>query len=423
ELVLGKVNVTFDEKPKENVIETSFSYLKQRLGSINLSDKEIQDIFESLNFKCETKDVNLTVTVPSYRSQFDLTIPDDLVEEIGRIAGYQNVEPLPFMVSCEVPQDKNEFRKLEHRLRKILSDAYQFMEVYNYAFQSEDDIELDRRYAKEPIRMQNSIAADLNCMRISPLTGLLKNVKKNQKEHDSLRFFELERIFVPKDLNNKEGGEESLPDERHFLSAVWAENEITNEKLVSFASMASDLVFRCGVHYNEQLPERIKEEIFHAGRAGQIKSLKDGKVLLKWGEINPRLLKKAGVKKRVLYFETFVGDLHKSQDGKSHYKRVPKFPAADFECTILTDIKEDFINIANTAGRPDPSKKEGDNTYVENLEYLTEYSGDPIPAGQKAVSLRVTWRNAEKTISHDELKNLQEDLVNRLSGAGYKLRS
>ncbi|MDH5720732.1 MAG: hypothetical protein OEZ13_08980, partial [Spirochaetia bacterium] len=99
------------------------------------------------------------------------------------------------------------------------------------------------------------------------------------------------------------------------------------------------------------------------------------------------------------------------------------FPAADFECTIFTDIKEDFINIANTAGRPDPSKKEGDNTYVENLEYLTEYSGDPIPVGQKAVSLRVTWRNAERTISHDELKNLQEDLVNRLAGTGYKLRS
>ncbi|MDH5716441.1 MAG: phenylalanine--tRNA ligase subunit beta [Spirochaetia bacterium] len=422
EIVLGNVEVVYDEQIKENIIETSYGYIKNRLGNINISDNEIKNILISLGMKCEEKSDKLFVTVPGYRSQFDLTIADDIVEEIGRMAGYENIKTEPFMVSCEVPQYENKIRKLQNELIKTFAGTYQFTEVYNYAFQSAEDIAVDTRHSKEAISLQNAINAEMTHMRISPLTGLLKCIKQNQKEYSNLRFFEVERIFLPVKEKNTKGLEKDLPEERHFIAAVISSQEEPEKILNTMSSVISDILTRLGLTYYNQKWERGADEIFHQGRAGRVRNKEGTETYFKWGEVHPKIIKKYGIKRRVFYLEAFVEELIKIQKERN-YIPLCKYPAAEFECTILTDEFTEFAEIAKSIGIPESNLNKTDKTYLESLEYLTAYAGDPIPKNKKAVSIKVKWRNRSRTIDHEEFKKLQQSLVFKLKEAGFPLRA
>jgi phenylalanyl-tRNA synthetase beta subunit len=100
---------------------------------------------------------------------------------------------------------------------------------------------------------------------------------------------------------------------------------------------------------------------------------------------------------------------------------VIKYPAAEFEFTVLMNERDPFNNLLNAMGNPKGLTKSNE-TVMETAEHLTTYTGDPIPAGNKAVSVKIRWRNSSRTIQHDELKNIQDKLITSLQAAGYSLR-
>lgn len=420
ELRMGAARTVQKEEPRRNVIETSFTHLRNRLGGIELTEKNIVDLLESLGMKCEIDGDTLTVTTPTWRSYHDLTIPEDLVEELGRVIGYSEITPRPLMVSCEVPSEKNTSRELEHKLRGLLADAYHFSESYNYAFQSEVQIGMDFRFAKSAIKLKNSVNQELEFMRISPLPGLLKNIAENYKEYPRLQFFEIERIFPPREGQKEEG---ALPDERVFVAGAVVSDQKEEATLTSLSSILTDLLVRLGLSYENQGRLPLKEEIFHPGRGGVITNAATGKELIKWGELHPRLVKEAHIQRRVFYFEAFLDDLLElKQNAKPAYRPLVRFPASDFELTLLTDKNEPFENLLKAAGTPHPEKGAGEKTYLESVDHLTTYVGESVEAGKKAVSIRVCWRNATRTLEHDEIKKLQDDLIASVQKAGFVLR-
>ncbi|MES0489146.1 MAG: phenylalanine--tRNA ligase subunit beta [Leptospirales bacterium] len=418
DLKLGSVDLVETEKPKQNVIETKISYIRERLGDIDANTEKITKILNSLGMQCKTDKDDITITVPVYRSYFDITLAEDLIEEIGRVMGYRNVNPQPIYVSCEVPKSKNLVRTLEHDLRELMSGAYHFTEVYNYAFHSQSDVDLDKRYAKKAIRLQNSVNKDLEYMRISPMPGLLHNIAQNYKERPDLRFYEIERIFIPNEGSKEE---EALPNERSFISGAITSTEEPNVVMTSLSSMLADLLVKVGLTYYEQSREKLSEDSFHPGRSGQILNKNKGNTICKWGQIHPAYTKKYSIEKPVFYFEMFIEDLNEIRNTTdSGYKPVVKYPHSDFELTVLMDKRQPFADILAVTSEPVISND--DKTYMESIDYLNTYEGDSIPDGKKAVSIRMTWRNRTRTLEHDEIKTLQESLISSLNSAGFTLR-
>lgn len=418
-LTMEPIHTVNTEEAATNTITTTLSYLRQRLGKVDLSDQKIEAILSSLGMEVKIEGDKLTVTTPVYRSYFDITIPEDLVEELGRVIGYNEITPEPLMVSCEVPARHNEIRKMEHRLRNLFSNRYGFTEVYNYAFHSADDLAMDSRHAPSGVALKNPIHKDLEFMRTSPLPGLLRNIAQNYKERPELRFYEVERIFLPRE---GEKDEAALPQERYFVAGVMTSEKNPDEALGEIASILADLLQSLGLDIRNQQQIARPIEILHPGRSGAIKSKSSGGEIFRWGEVHPQLVKGAHIQKRVYYFEALLDDLMALPQGSASYVPVFRYPPSDFELTLLTDRKTEFAKIAEVIGQPMAAAEDIKETFVESLNHLTTYTGESIEAGKKAVSLRVQWRNASRTLEHDEIKKLQEDLIASLKTAGFSLR-
>lgn len=420
---LGTIQEDYSEELKENTIEISYAYIYERLGRIELSEKRIKEILESLGIEVSENNGMLTLKIPSYRSYFDLTLPEDIVEEIGRIEGYNRCELEPVLVRCEVPQDKNRLREIEHKLRDLMSLRYHFNEVYNYAFHSEEDIALDRYYSKdEPVRLQNPIQSDIPFMRISPLPSLIKNVAKYYREYDVLRYFEIERIFLP----SKE--KETLPDEKEFIAGIiradGSSAEAAAENLAYLSAILSDMLSELGIQKSEQVYLQSADEVFHPGRCGRIIHRKSEKTLIRWGELHPKLVEEQHLPKGILYFDGLIADLIAAIDEGSTYRPVPRFPASDFEVTVLAERTRPFAELAAAVGPvEDTADPAADKTYLADFTYLTSFEGGPISPGKKAVSIKVQWRNRARTLEGKEIEKLQQKLIERLEKAGFALRS
>jgi phenylalanyl-tRNA synthetase beta chain len=129
------------------------------------------------------------VGVPSWRATKDISIKDDLVEEVGRMVGYVSIEPQAPLVPSRVPP-ANPTRKFQHEVRNIFVDQG-FTEVYNYSFLSEEAV---RAFGLDPaahVRVANPIASDQALMRTSLLPGIWHNVLENAKHRESFRLFEI----------------------------------------------------------------------------------------------------------------------------------------------------------------------------------------------------------------------------------------
>ena len=419
EIKLGTIETVETEKSKTNTIQTTISFIMERLGEVDIDSAYIVSLLESLEMKCSLNGDNLTIEVPVYRSYHDIEIPEDIVEEIGRVVGYDKITPQPLMVKCEVPALKNELRQLEHRLRNLMSASYHYTEVYNYAFHSDDNIAMDQRFSAGSVKLLNSIHQDLQNLRISPLPGLLHNILENYKERGDLAFYEIERIFLPR---AGEKDDASLPEERYFLAGIRTvahDNKNNNAQLLSMQSMLSDLLFQSGLAYNDQKWIALKSSIFHPGRGGAALDRRDGKELIRWGQVHPR--NHRGINISIYYFELFLNDiLNLTKSHRSHYRPVIKYPSSDFELTVIMDKLRPFEDIINITGIPEIPA--GEKTVMSSLQYLTTYEGESIEKGKKALSFRVVWQNQKRTLEHSEIKKLQEDLITSLKKAGIELR-
>lgn len=425
-LTMGKISCVQKEEAPRSVINTTLNYIKSRLGKIDLSREEIIKIFQRMDMKVSVLEDEIQVEVPSYRSGYDIKIPEDLVEEVGRMVGYLSIETEPFLVACQVPQFINRRRNLEHELRDLFSKSFSFSEVYNYAFCAQEDIDTDMRYAQTAVRLQNPIHQELEFLRVSPLPSLLKNIAQNYRRYKDLRFFEVEKIFLP--ARGKSAAEENLPHEEGYLAGVMTSAQDDEKVLNYLSSVLSYVLEKCGLPYNEQKCEVLADEnIFHPGRAGKIVSRDNEdneKILFRWGQVHPLLTEKYNIDKTtVFYFEAFLQDLQHLKPQKSFYRPLVKYPSVNFELTLLMNKRQYFLELLQAIGEAQKEAPGSEKTFVEKIEHLTTYQGENLPADTKAVSIRVVWRNYSRTLEPDEIKNLQEKLISRLNDAGFKLKS
>lgn len=418
DLILGEIKSVFSEETRSNIINMSFDYIRQRLGKKDLTNEIIQSVLKRLNIQITLKgDTHFELIIPSYRSYYDITIADDVVEEIGRLLGYNSIEPTPVLVSCEVPAFRNKSRESEHRIRNILSNRYGYTEIYNYAFHSDFQIESDSRFSENAVALANSVHRDAANMRISPLPGLLTSVAKNIKKNPSLKVYEIERIFLPTETGK-------LPNEKVFIAGMIAGKSLkTNpdEALDSLQVEMADFLDLMGIDRYTQNYERMdesRERIFHPNRSGIIKNIKG--VSLLWGMLHPKILNDYGITNPLLYWEVFLDDLNQYDPFASRYVPPFRYPAAEYDLTILMDKGTDFAELLQVTGTPE--KTNPDKTYIYDIIHRSTFSGVSVPEGKKAVSVTIVLRNLNKTIEGDELKKHMDSLIRKLNHFGYSLR-
>jgi phenylalanyl-tRNA synthetase beta chain len=416
---------TVSKKPRKNRISITLEFLRSRLG-FALKAEQFIDIMHRLQFEVKQKGKGFEVLVPSFRSYFDVQIPEDLIEEIGRIYGYDNIKPVPAPSVIEQPVPDRR-RIFERMLKERMIRQSGYDETMNYSFASAEENALA---GGSGIRLRNPVQSDRNEMRRSLIPGLLAQAATNQDRFDRVSMFELGRVFIP---SGKKG---VLPDEPIRLSFVHLQDRSdVRDPRVKGPENAAENVLAVFLDHRSRMEAVLKS----SGIPFSLKKTEpteaaalpylhpkcqvafvSGSQTLGWiGLCHPEFSRRAGIKRPICVVGDFdfeaLFQLWNANRRRNTYRPPSVHPASEFELTLMLDEHTSTaapITVIQSSGFSE----------LQSVELITIYHGSPIPAGSMAVSYRVRLQSDTGGISGERQQEILNSAVSSLQKAGFPLR-
>jgi phenylalanyl-tRNA synthetase beta chain len=374
-------------------ISLPLDWLVKKLGR-EIDAGEVRNILERLEFGvAENAPRVFAVTPPSWRATKDISMKDDLVEEVGRMIGYASIAPKPPLVENS-PPPANEERRFERDVRALLA-AYGYTEVYNYSFVSEEmaaafGIPVDAHAA-----VANPISSEQGLLRTSLLPGIWKNLTENAKHFDHFRLFEIGR-----EIHKQPAG---LPNEiTHLAAAIFAKDDGI-AGLFDLKRVVEALMAGAGVRPASALPYE------HPARAAEVhwRGQRTGRLF----ELHPRLID--GGRAAVLDLDL---ELIRTLGGvEARYTPIRRYPASAFDLSVIAQARELMADLRQAIAAHS-------GELLESIEYLRQYTGPPLLEGTKSVSFRLTLAAPDRTLSSDEVTSVRNRIIEEMRRAGYELR-
>ncbi|TGN20863.1 phenylalanine--tRNA ligase subunit beta [Leptospira idonii] len=398
---------------KKEIIQTSLSFLVKKLGK-QISFSEVKSILEKLGFTVASKDEeNLEVEVPKFRHNYDVTIPEDLVEEIGRTIGYASISTLPLSLAVETPI-RNPLRELERRVKAFFSANLSFHEVYNYSFSSLSDSGIEGAKENTILAIANEMPEEHSVMRASLFPGLIKQAASNQDRFDTVNLFELGRTY------HKEGKKEELASEKRWMGFISLSGAKPND-LYAIDSELSELRQKISELFsvlNLKGGEWKKEGHVYLHPNASLSYVLESETIVEFGILHQRFADQFDLKKRA-----FVGkiDMLKLSEvwekwgRKAHFKIPSSFPQGQLDLSILLreeEPTEKYLSLVQGLKIP-----EMDSSWVHTI-----FRGESLGEGKKSVTYRFKLMSYDKTFTQERFKELSDELVKLAKDSGFQLR-
>ncbi|MBV9762969.1 MAG: phenylalanine--tRNA ligase subunit beta [Acidobacteriaceae bacterium] len=374
------------------------NFVSRKLGT-RVTLQRVVAILRALGFTVsEPQAETLIVTVPSWRATKDISLRDDLVEEIGRMIGYNEIPPVAPKVSCVVPP-ANPMRLFLRSVRQQLA-SQGFTEVYNYSFVNEAEAERFSLSISEHIAIRNPIGSELTHLRRSLLPGLFKNIVDNVRHSPAFRIFE-----VGQEIH---GNASSLP------------NEITRGAAAIYDAHGDEQdffelkrVLEC-VFPSSCLSAAEARPFEHPTRTAYIHWR--GTVIGRIFELHPLLLQREGVEGRAVLFETDLDLAQRLTASRLlRYTPVRKYPTSGFDLSVISDIRMPADKIQDALAQLAGS-------HLASIEFIRQYDGPPLLPGQKSVSYHIEAGALDHTLSAEEVAEIRNQIIEGMRGRGFELR-
>ena len=373
----------------------------QRVLGITLRANEIASILSRLGMTFGHKGDEFSVTPPSYR--FDIAIEEDLIEELARVHGYDNIPPSKVRADA-IMQPQPEARRHSIKLRNIMS-LRDYVEVINYAF-VEEKWERELHGSDTLIPLQNPIASQMSVMRSSLLGGLLSTLCANLARRQSrIRLFEVGACFGRV--------AESYVQSEHLGAVIYgaaqAEQWGTPTRNVDFFDAKADVE----ALFAPLQPVFVAAEhpASHPGRSAQI--LLDGKVVGWLGELHPEWQQCHDLPLPVIWFELELDALtHVALPAASEPSR---FPPVRRDLAVLVDERvtaQSLIDAMLAIQAP----------FVSELALFDVYRGKGVEIGKKSLAFKVLLQDTKKTLTDAEIDQTVACLLKELEKCGAQLR-
>ena len=384
--------------PINKKIKLSLNDINKKLGT-SLSASYIISILNRLEIKLIKKNKsNLTFEVPSHR--FDLSIKEDLIEEVARMVGYDN---LPQIKAQQVSQH---FEKSNYdfiNTIKIFMKNKGFNEVINYSFLDKKILE-NLGLEKNSISLRNPLNNSLSTLRTSLLPSLATNLEFNiNRGENFLKIFEIGKTF------SKENPIETLS----FAALIFDDEKFKNWN----SNQNYDFFYLKGILENsfEELRidriswKKTKNDLLHPYASADI--YYKNNLIGSLGSIHPKFLKKIDLKKPFHYFEVKIDLLPRNDLAK--LKAPSIYPTSQRDFSFEVDKNISFEQI-------DDCIRESSKAFLLSSKIFDIYAGKNIPKGKKSVAFRVLWGSSKKTLSEDEIN---DEVKHIISGMQNKLNA
>jgi len=366
-------------------IELPLDWLDRKLGRA-IPAAEVRRILESLEFRVDSTGPRaLSVIPPSWRATKDVTIKDDLVEEVGRMIGYDSITPVPPLAPARVPPSNPE-RAFHHRVREMAADQG-FSEVYNYSFVSEEQA---RTFELDPaahVRVANPIAADQSLLRASLLPGIWKNIADNARHFDSFRLFEIGRE-IHKDHETP-----------HLAAAIFAKDDgiagLLELKRLGECILPGIQV-RPAIALTYEHPQRAADVYSDQTRIGRL------------FEFHPRMIENG----RAAVINLDLELVEKFQPSEPRYQLMRRFPTSSFDLSVIAPARALIGDLESQL------RHLGGNLLITST-FLRDF---PQPDRSRSISFRLTAGAPDRTLSSDEVAVIRTRIIEGMRRAGYELK-
>ncbi len=377
-------------------IELPNEIFAKKLGT-EIPQKDILNILTRLGFEVKTKKKSLLVTIPTWRATKDISISEDIVEEVARFFGYENIpSSLPsFSIN---PPEKNALRDLERNVAETLVKSLGYNEVYNYSFVSDAQVIKMGDDLKKYLELDNPLSKERPFLRRNLLPNLLENVKNNIENYSEVKIFEIGKVFSTKQsgLRLDSNGDSLLPKQDTWVAAVYA----GKKEATPFwqARRALENIFAALKTDFEIVPADMVQPWEHPARLALVRA--HGEVLGVVCEISPLIAQNLGIEQRVGVLQlnlSILVEMLSRQGDKTNYHTASVYPAVTRDLGFL--VKKEFTH----ADILKALKKT--NALLKNIELFDVYEGNKIGEGYKSMAYRLTYAHSDRTLTTEEIEN------------------
>lgn len=395
-----------------SVIALSVDDINRKIG-VEIKSGRIIDILESLGFAVKKEKHNLVVTVPSWRATRDIAIKEDVIEEIARIYGFNDIASTKPVIVMNQPE-RNLEKSLERKIKWLLAGAPSLTEVYNYSFVSEEQV---KKLGLEPnahLSLANPIASDQTLLRQSLAPNLIANIKSNQARFKEFGLFEIGSVFLnfESEHDKKGDGLERIPYQEKRLGFVLAGDK-PQELFARAKGIVEYLLQNLNMSYewrNHEVRLPWASGVLAADLYAYDKML--GHLVI----VDQRIAKNAGLKKEVAVLEISMAKLARFNDESRvrKYEEEARFPSVVRDLAFVIPEKILYSELRSEILKFD--------TLIKEAEVFDVYQGDQLGENLKSLAFHVEYQ-ADRTLTGDEVDALQAKLLKHLGGKfGAKLR-
>jgi phenylalanyl-tRNA synthetase beta chain len=376
----------------------------QKVIGVPITDATVADIFTRLHLPFTQSEGRFEVTSPSYR--FDIEIEEDLIEEVARVYGFENIPANPPVAPSAMliaPEDTRSLFALRHQMADL---GYQ--EVVNMSF-VESAWETDFAGNTNPIRLQNPIASQLSVMRSSLIGSLVANVRYNlNRKTNRVRAFEIGAVFLRDDTVVDGALTVAGYDQPKKLAAIAYGQAIDEQwgapaRVVDYFDVKADVEAMFAPRALRFL--KAEHPALHPGRSAQIEL--DGKVVGVVGELHPRWLQKYDLAQAPVIFEVDVAALQ--QRPLPVYTEISKFPGATRDLALVVKqgvAAQDLLDAFAAVITENPAGK-----IVQAIVLFDEYRGKGLEADEKSLAFRFSLQDTQSTLQDEAVDAVMASVV------------
>lgn len=391
------------------VVSVSLEKINRVIGA-ELSMQEVEAIFTRLQFEASVDNGTITVTVPTRRG--DITIEEDLIEEVARLFGYDNV-PKTLPLGASTPGHLSEYQLKRRLVRRYLEGAGLYQAV-TYSLTSKDKATQFALEKREPVELAMPMSEDRSLLRLSIVPQILEVLKYNTaRQNDSLAVYETGAVFL-----KNEGAD--LPEEEEHLAAaitgLWENHQWQGEKKpVDFYVIKGILE---GLFAKLGLGDRIgfsavEREGMHPGRTAEL-SL-NGEAIGFVGQVHPTVQKDLDLKETYV-FEFNLKTVLEADTDPLRYESIPRFPSITRDIALVVDKNKTAAElqeiIVATGGK-----------LLKDVYVFDLYEGERMEAGKKSIAFSLKYFDPERTLTDEDVTKTHEKVLKAVEEqAGAVLR-
>lgn len=386
--------------PKPNTVALRRTKLDNLLGH-HIADADVVEILQRLGMSVETTAEGWTATAPTWR--FDIAIEQDLVEEVGRIYGYDNIPNQAPAAALNMNLHKEANLPLK-RVRDLLVDRG-YHEAITYSFVEPEQQKLIVPDV-EPLILPNPISADMSAMRLSLIQGLLNTVVHNQKrQQPRVRLFEQGLRFIPDQA--AENGMRQEPMLAGVISGTRGEEHWNLETAtVDFFDLKGDVeaILELTANGKAYSFAAAKHPALHPGQSAAI--VLDGKTIGVIGTVHPELERKFGLNGRTIVFEIEWSAINTKVIPEA--VALSKFPSNRRDIAVVVDD-------AVASGDIVKACLEQGGEFLKDAKLFDVYVGKGVEDGKKSLAIALTLQSAERTLEDADIAGAVEAIVAHVS--------